>query len=410
MPSSLSAPSPRVTWAPVIVLTLVNVFNYVDRSIISALLPEIQSELGLADKLAGLLATAFIIVYALTSPIFGWLGDRGVRKNWVALGVGLWSLATGLAGLARNFGSLFAARAAIGVGEASYGTLSPSLLADYVPRPRRGAVMAVFFAAIPVGTAMGYILGGVLGEALGWRRAFFMVGFPGLLLAAATLLFKEPTRGVHDEAMGEAKVPLLAAYKELLGNRLYVWTVAGYVAYTFAIGALAWWMPSYFMRERGFPPGSGMWLFGGITVVTGLVGTIVGGQLGDRWQARNPNGYVWLSVTAMTAGAALAFAAFLTPHQGAFLTLLGLSELFLFLNTGPVNALIVNSVRPAVRATAAGASIFAIHVLGDAISPFIIGAVADASGLHDAVLLLPAVFFLAGLLWLGSVQRAKAAR
>jgi len=385
-------------------LTLVNLLNYLDRYLISVLLPDIQAELHLGDAAAGALGSVFIIVYLVTSPLFGWLGDRGLRKRYLALGVGLWSLATGLAGLARSYTTLLGSRAAVGIGEAAYGTISPTLIADYVPTARRGRAMAIFSAAIPVGSALGYVVGGQLGAALGWRQAFFAVGFPGLLLALALLFLREPERGRLDPASERGVVPFRAAYRELWRNRTYVWTVAGYIAYTFAIGGLGVWAPSYMMRVRGMPQADGMLVFGGIVVVTGTLGTLLGGAIGDRLQAWRPDGYALLNGWATLAGALLCFVALLLPSNAAFLSLLALAELFLFASTGPVNAIIVNSIRPGMRATASAACIFAIHLLGDAISPTLIGVVADASSLARAIVLVPAVFALAGVLWLASAR------
>jgi predicted MFS family arabinose efflux permease len=408
-PESVSGPSAsslgvKVTTA-LVVLTLVNLLNYVDRFIIAALLPDIERELRLSNSQGGLLGSAFILVYAIASPVFGWGGDRGVRTRWISAGVGLWSLATGLAGFARSFVSLLGARALVGVGEAAYGTISPALLSDYAPKNRRGNLMSIFFLAIPAGSALGYVLGGVLGQHFGWRAAFFAVGFPGLLLAVGLWFMREPQRGRCDEPSERGEVSLRQAYGELAHNRVYVWTVLGYIAYTFAIGGLAYWMPSYIRLTRGLPLEKGMLLFGGITVVTGIVGTLAGGAIGDWLQARTPNGYTWLNIVAMSAGAALALAALLVRSETGFLALLTGAELLLFANTGPVNALIVDSVRPGARATASATAILAIHLFGDAISPWLLGRVADHASLQAAMLLLPAVFLLAGGLWLGSYQR-----
>ncbi|HEX7251563.1 MAG TPA: MFS transporter, partial [Thermoanaerobaculia bacterium] len=187
------------------VLTLINLFNYLDRYVISSLVESLKkSELALSDTQAGSLATAFLVVYMLTSPIFGTLGDRSARPRLLAIGVGIWSIATALGGFARNFLGLFAARATVGIGEAAYGTVAPALLADYFPKEKRGRVFAVFFAAIPIGSAAGYVLGGLIDQHLGWRYAFFIAGAPGLLLALACLTLVDPPRGARDEDMKAA--------------------------------------------------------------------------------------------------------------------------------------------------------------------------------------------------------------
>jgi predicted MFS family arabinose efflux permease len=322
------------------------------------------------------------------------------------LGVALWSMATGLAGFARHFATLFVARASVGIGEASYGTIAPALLADFFPRSRRGRVMALFFLATPVGSALGYLFGGTLGQSLGWRNTFFLVGFPGLALAALTLVIREPSRGALEDATGPTP-SLRQAYVELLQNRLYVWTVLGFAAYTFAIGGLAFWAPSYLMRVRGMAQGEAGLVFGGITVATGIVGTLAGGWLGDRLLVATPKAYSWLGVVAVTNGAVLIMVALQIESRAGFLAMLAAGEVLLFLNTGPINAIIVNAVRPAIRATAVAVSILTIHVLGDAISPTLIGALSDRTDLPTAMLAIPLVFLLSGGLWAMTLPRRR---
>ncbi|HEY7574404.1 MAG TPA: MFS transporter, partial [Thermoanaerobaculia bacterium] len=178
------------------VLTFINLFNYLDRFVVSSLVESLRhSELALNDRQLGWLASAFVIVYMLTSPLFGWLGDRGRRPMLLAIGVAVWSAATALGGFARSFAALFASRAAVGIGEGAYGTIAPSMLADLFALERRGRAFATFFAAIPIGSAAGYILGGLVEARLGWRAAFFIAGVPGLLLALLCLTLKDPVRG-----------------------------------------------------------------------------------------------------------------------------------------------------------------------------------------------------------------------
>ncbi|MGH9366466.1 MAG: MFS transporter, partial [Thermoanaerobaculia bacterium] len=193
--------SVRAARLGLVVLTLLNLFNYLDRFVISALVESLKrSELALSDTQLGSLASAFLLVYMLASPPFGVLGDRGPRPRLLALGVGIWSLATALGGFARSFAGLFAARAAVGVGEAAYGSIAPALLSDYFPARLRGRVFAIFFAAIPVGSAAGYILGGLADQRFGWRAAFWIAGLPGLLLALLCLALPEVGRGRGQES------------------------------------------------------------------------------------------------------------------------------------------------------------------------------------------------------------------
>ncbi|HMF09208.1 MAG TPA: MFS transporter [Thermoanaerobaculia bacterium] len=394
------------------ILTFINLFNYLDRFVLASLVESLKSsELHLSDKQLGALAASFIIVYMLVSPLFGTLGDRKRRPPLLALGVGIWSLATALGGFARSFAGLLAARAGVGVGEAAYGTIAPALLADFFPKEKRGRVFAVFFAAIPIGSAAGYILGGTAEQKFGWRAAFWIAGGPGLLLALACLLLFDPPRGGQDPGSGAAPQAgsVWSAYRRLLANRPYTWTVLGYAAYTFALGGLAFWAPAFLERVRGMARNEATVNFGAIVVVTGFVGTFAGGWLGDWWLKRSRGGYLWLSGVATLAAAPAALVAFVAPQKAVFLTAIVVAELLLFASTGPINSAIVNLVAPNERATAVALSILAIHLLGDVPSPPLIGAVSDATSLAHAFLILPVVIAASGVLWMVAARSATRA-
>ncbi|HET6411698.1 MAG TPA: MFS transporter [Anaeromyxobacter sp.] len=388
--------------ATLAILTIVNLFNYLDRFVVSALVESLKrSELALSDTQAGLLMTGFVVVYMVASPAFGALGDRGARPRLVAAGVFLWSFATTVAGFARSFAGLFLARSAVGIGEAAYGTISPGLLADLFPRSARGRAMAVFFAAIPIGSALGYVVGGLVEQALGWRAAFFVAGVPGLLLAFLCLRIHDPPRGAQDEeSVALAPRPsLLGSYRDLLGNRTYLLTVLGYAAYTFAVGGMAFWMPAFLERVRNVPPARATVLFGGIVVATGFVGTFAGGWLGDALLRRSRNAYLWLSGVSTLLAAPLAYLVFTDPRPAIYLPAVVVAELLIFASTGPVNSVIVNVVRPEERATAVALSILCIHLLGDVPSPPLIGRISDSTSLARAVLIVPVAVLLGGAIW-----------
>ena len=396
-----SSPVARTARFGLAVLTLINLFNYLDRWIVAALAESMKhSELHLSDTQLGLLMTGFLVVYMLAAPVFGSLGDRRSRTRLLGLGVGIWSVATALGGLARNYAGLFAARAAVGIGEAAYGTISPALLADYFPRERRGRVFAVFFAAIPIGSALGYIVGGLVDRYFGWRQAFFVAGVPGLVLAFLALRLYDPARGSQDAA---APPPPAAstrdAYRTLLRNRPYLLTVLGYAAYTFAIGALAFWTPSFLERARGIPKAQATVQFGAVVVVTGFVGTYGGGWLGDRLLRMSRQAYLWFAGIITLVAAPLTLVALAAPRPGVFWPAIVAAELCLFASTGPINSAIVNVVSPHIRATAIALSIFVIHVLGDVPSPSIVGAISDAVSITRAVLIIPVAVLLGGLIW-----------
>jgi MFS family permease len=390
------------------VLTLINLFNYLDRWIVAALAESMKhSELQLSDTQLGSLMTGFIIVYMIAAPLFGSLGDARSRTRLLGLGVAIWSVATALAGLATGYASLFAARAAVGVGEAAYGTISPALLADYFPRERRGRVFAVFFAAIPIGSALGYIVGGLVDHYFGWRQAFFVAGVPGLVLAALALRLYDPPRGAQDAAGGPASsahgVSLgsaaRAAYAALVRNRPYVLTVLGYAAYTFAIGALAFWTPAFLERTRGIPKAQATVQFGAIVVVTGFIGTYAGGWIGDYFLRVSRQAYLWVSGLVTLLAAPLTLVALAAPRPAVYWPAIVAAELCLFASTGPINSAIVNVVSPHMRATAVALSIFAIHFLGDVPSPSLVGFLSDARSLGEAVLIIPLAVLVGGMIW-----------
>lgn len=414
MPAPSRTDPVRVARWGLFVLTLVNLFNYLDRFVVASLVESLKrSELHLTDAQLGWLATGFILVYMLTSPIFGTLGDRGKRPRLIAAGVAIWSLATALGGLARNYGSLFFARSTVGVGEAAYGTVSPALLADYFPAEQRGRVFAVFSAAIPIGSAAGYVLGGLVDHYFGWRAAFFVAGIPGLLLAYLTSRLFDPPRGGQDGpaaadagggVVGHGSVSVgrqaLRAYGSLLRNVPYTLTVLGYAAYTFALGALAFWTPAFLERERGLARTDATVQFGAIVVVTGFVGTFFGGWLGDRLLPRFRESYLWVSGWSTLAAVPFAWLAFTAHDRAVYTAAIVAAEVLIFMSTGPINSAIINVVAPDRRATAVALSILAIHLLGDVPSPPLIGYVSDLSSLSRAMLILPVAFGLSGLIWL----------
>ena len=401
-------------------LTALNLLNYLDRFVLSAVLPKVQDNLHLSNFVGGSLATVFLIGYFVTSPVFGSLADRagtGGRKRLVTLGIVVWSLATIASGLAHDTWSLLAARAVVGVGEASYATIAPTLIDDVAPPGKKGRWMAIFYSAIPIGSALGYVLGGTVEHATGsWRAAFFVAGGPGIVFALLCLLIVEPARRTAAK-----QSDVLASVRVLLGMPLFVRTVLGYCAYSFALGGFAYWAPKYLHARYGVEVGIASARFGAITVVTGAVGTLGGGWLGDtaararqrRVHAQGgPDGSVDMDlaaargnvdVCALSAGlgAPLAAIAILAASATGFFLGVFPCQIALFLLSGPVNVAILRSVPVELRASAMALSIFAIHLLGDLWSPPLIGLVADHAPIQWAMLGAPVAFAVAAIVWWG---------
>lgn len=396
--------STRSRWFALFALTAINILNYIDRNIISALVPAIQNEMHFTDTQMGLLASGFTFAYTVVAPIFGAIGDRGPRLKTMALGVLLWSGATAWSGVARSFATQMAARITVGIGEAGYSVIAPAVIADHFPKTQRGRVFAIYSCAIPVGSALGYVLGGLLEPLVGWRQSFFVVGLPGLIVALLLFFMKDPPRGQRDEDFrpprDASKDSLPKIYSRLFTNGSFMWTVLGYSAFTFVVGGLAFWMPTYIVRYfEGVSLEKGNLVFGGVTVVGGFVGTVLGGWLADRIERSTGNGFMKVSVLSMAIAAPL-FAFLLTIEDfQTFSLVLFFMEVALFMCISPMDAAVVTSVKPELRATASALCIFLIHALGDGISRPLMGKVSDLHGLHAATSLLPWVLALAGVFW-----------
>jgi MFS family permease len=401
MTANATRPQLSPSWL-LFILTGLNLFNYLDRYVLSAVLSPLQDELGINNGQAGRLVTAFMIGYFVTSPVFGWLGDRFPRKWLIAAGILVWSFGTMLTGFAPTFVSMICFRVLVGLGEASYATISPSLISDSFNPQKRNNAITIFYVAIPVGAALGTILGGFIAAHWGWRHAFIWAGAPGLLFALVLLPFAEPQRGQAEGRASEAaQKPTVRDITRLFSMPDYLLVVLGYTAYTFAGGAFGHWGPTFLHRAHGVAVAHAGTFFGAVLVVAGLLGTMIGGFAATAWHKRNPAGYAWTLGLSVLVAAPLAFAAFLVQDRFWSMAFLATAMFFIFLSTGPVNTLILETVPINLRASAMAVSIFMIHLFGDMWSPEIVGRIADATGsLQKAVLILPVALIVSAALWL----------
>jgi len=319
-----------------------------------------------------LLATAFMVSYMLIAPVFGLLADRISRWWLIGIGVMAWSLASGASGLATSFGMLLATRAAVGIGEAAYGPAAPTIIADLYPVERRGRVLAWFYMAIPVGSALGYVCGGQILHWTGdWRWAFYWVVPPGILLGLLCFWMRDPPRGQADAV--EHRTARWADYSLILRTPSYVLNTLGMTAMTFSVGGIAYWMPRYIHTNRGERDlGMINTLFGAIVVVSGIAATLLGGLAGDKLRNRFAGSYFLVSGAGMLLGFPLFLAILVVPFPLAWLFVF-LSVFCLFFNTGPTNTVLANVTHPAVRSSAFALNILIIHLFGDAFSPPMIG-------------------------------------
>jgi MFS family permease len=385
------------------ILSGLNLFNYLDRYVAVVVAEPIRLSFGLTDRQEGQLNTAFMLGYFLTAPVFGYLGDRLTRKWLIAAGIFVWSLGTVLSGVATGFGSLLGYRALVGLGEASYATISPSLISDSYGPARRNNALTIFYVAIPVGAALGYLVGSQISAAWGWRYAFIVAGLPGLLLAASLLPFREPERGQSDHRQCDAAAkPKAKDILRLLFLPDYSLVVWGYVAYTFAMGGFGFWGPAYLMRVSKMTQVQAGIYFASVTAVAGLLGTFAGGFAATAWRKRNPAAYALVLGVSTLLAVPCATWAFLGGTTTALQWGLGAAIFLAFLGTGPVNTLILETVPVNLRAGGMAMAIFMIHLFGDFKSAEIVGHLSDRSGsLKLAVLVLPVALLVGGALWLG---------
>ncbi len=399
----------RGAYSALALLLGINLFNYIDRQVLAAVEPEIRATFFApndpnAMASTGLLGDAFLVTYMISAPLLGWLADRFSR--WVIVGsaVALWSFATGATGLAGSFAILFATRVFVGIGEGGYGPAAPTILADLFPIEKRGRILAIFCSAIPVGSALGYVLGGQIGARYGWRWAFYLVVPPGLLLSLLCFFRddRERTRTRQETAREMRIMERIIRYLGLFRIRSFTINTFAQAAMTFAVAGLGFWIAEY-LRFRGQPAASAKTLFGAITVVAGLTSTLIGGWLADKLRPKFPSADFLVSGGGMIMACPIFVAALYLPFPTAWVPMF-FAIFCLFLNTGPSNTAIANVALPSVRAMAFALNIFVIHVLGDLLAFPSIGFVAGHSDIRIAFLCVTGVMLVSGLIWLAGMK------
>ena len=367
-------------WTALVILTALNFLNYIDRSVLFAVQPLVQTEFHLTNAQLGYLTSAFLIFYMIAAPFVGPLADRYSRKLIIVLGAIFWSGLTLLTAVTHTYGELLLRHTLVGVGEATFVTIAPTFVADLFPEERRGRILGIFYLAIPVGTATGYLLGGKLGPGFGWRFPFYVAAIPGFLLALAMLFVPEPERGRFDSLQETRERGTILG----LARNPAFWTATlGMAMMTFALGGLQVWMPTFLSRVRGYSLQSANETFGAIIVFDGIVASLAGGWLGDRLLRRSRSAYYSVSAVSMALGVPVMIVALFTSGR-TMLPGIAIAAFLLLLNTAPLNAALINSVGAHIRATALAVNIFMIHILGDVPSPTLMGYIADKRSLQIA--------------------------
>lgn len=398
-----------------LLLLCINFFNYVDRQVLAAVETKIEESFfpeseyprdsattrAMIEGALGSLNLAFMVSYMLAAPLFGFLADRTARWFLVGVGVLLWTIASGASGLAATFAILFATRCFVGIGEAAYGPVAPTVIADMYPVKKRGSKLAWFYVAIPVGSAFGYILGGQMAAWTNdWRWAFYVVVPPGILLGIWCFLMKDPPRGQADAAVVSRKATW-QDYMMILKTPSYLLNTLGMTAMTFAMGGIAFWMPRYVLKQKGWGTLNQVnMIFGAIVVVAGLSATLLGGFVGDKLRPRFAGSYFLVSGIAMMLGVPFILLVLVLPFPLGWVFVF-LACFCLFFNTGPTNTILANVIHPAVRASGFALNILIIHALGDAVSPMILGWVNGYFGnMNVGFMAISMMFLLSGMFWL----------
>jgi len=363
-----------------ILLTALNLLNYIDRSVLFAVQDLVKAEFHRSDTAFGFLTTVFFIFYMFAAPFMGPLGNRFSRKAVIIAGAMVWSGATLLTAVTHNFEGLLIRHTLVGIGEASFVILSPTFVADMFPENQRGRVMGVFYLAIPVGTALGYVLGAYMGAAYGWRAPFYVGAAPGFVLALTLLFIPEPPLGQFDHV---EKTPDRDTLKGLARNPAFLTATLGMAMMTFALGGLSVWMPTFLHRAHGYSLKQAGLLFGLSTGINGLVASLAGGWLSDFLLRRTRTAHYLVSAVSLGLGIPAMIVA-LYANGTTMVVGIFVAEFLLLLNTGPLNAAIINSVGPHVRAMALAVNIFIFHLLGDVPSSSLIDYLSDHYSLASA--------------------------
>jgi MFS transporter, Spinster family, sphingosine-1-phosphate transporter len=384
------------------VLTGLNVLNYIDRNVLFAVQPLIKKEFGATDEQIGTLTFAFFISYMFAAPIVGWLGDKYPRKNIVVVGIAIWSGFTLLTWLVHDYSQLLFRHTIVGIGEASYATIAPTLIADSFPLEKRGRMLSIFFVGLPFGSAAGYLVGGYFAHHFGWRMPFMVAGAPGFLLALILWFLPEPQRGqsepgqhaeLDSKGFLETLKHLVRVLDSLWRNGAFVTACLGMAMYTFAVGGMQVWIPTFLERVRGLNLQQANTTFGLITLFHGFVATLLGGWIGDRLLKRYFGAYyTFPGIMMLVAVPFMVLAIYVAgPLMFPFIFV---AVFLLLVGTGPTNAAVVNSASPAIRSTALAVNVFVIHLLGDSLSPRLMGLVSDKTSLPTAFWM---AFIAAGL-------------
>jgi MFS family permease len=400
----------------------INVVNFFDRQILAAVTEPLRHEWALTDTQLGWLIAAFTLLYAAVGLPLGRLADVWKRNHLLSVGLTLWSGLTCLSGFCRSFWLLFAARLGVGVGEASCAPAASSLIGDLYRPHERARAMSIFMLGLPAGVSLSYFVGGWVAQRYGWRPVFYLAGIPGLLLAGAALLLREPPRGRSEAAeVGAVRRPGSPA-KLVLGIPTMRWIIASGLLHNFIMYALTFFLPSFLVRYHRTTVQTAGQVSALVVGTVGALGMLAGGWLGDAAKIRRQNGRMLVASTAVFLAAPAGFFAHLLPAGAlpAFILLQGIAAFLMYVYYATVYATIHDIVEPALRGRAMAIYFFAMYLLGGSMGPVATGRLSDffarraagvmpiteifrATGLHQAMYVISALpLVLAAVLWAGA--------
>jgi MFS transporter, Spinster family, sphingosine-1-phosphate transporter len=397
---------PRPAWFAFAMTIALYLFDYIDRQVIVSLFPHMKQDWGLSDKQLGGLVSVVSVTVALGALPVALLADRTSRVKSIVVMATVWSLASISCMFTRSYSQLLAARALIGLGEAGYGAAGVALIASHFPTRMRGVLMAGFFAAASVGSVLGVMLGGLIAAHWGWKAAFGVVGFPGLLLALLYLKVRDyPTVALtpgQNRARGSIGSAAKTIGKALVRSRTMLWVCVGGAAQMLVLSALWSWLPSFLNREYGIAPDQAG-VKAALVVLCGAIGSVVWGAVVDRAGARHPRAKLHVMTLLCIASLLVVAVAFGGPRLGLEMSaqvrfaLIALGGFLLTCTVGPVTAIVIDVTPPALRATNASVLAMFLALFGLAAGSFVAGVLSDAWGLTTALTVIPALGLLAPL-------------
>ncbi|MGE3818571.1 MAG: spinster family MFS transporter [Isosphaeraceae bacterium] len=384
-------PWSRPALATFVVLFGAHLLDQVGHWVVPSVLPTMAKGLNLDVERASWLSVWSLIGFTTACPALAYLGDRSNRRLLLATGVALACLATIGGGFAQSYEHLRMLRATFGVGAAISSVVAATLLMDQVPRRGRSRVFALYSLAIPLGGALGLVLGSWIAQRFGWRAAFVAVGSPGLALAIASLFLPNPTRGWSEgvdldrlkahERLGASQED----YVDLMVNSSYTYSVLGMAFLTFAVGGLAYWLPPFLTRIKEFDQTQVTTTLGLVTFAAVTLGMLAGGWLADALASSKPRALFLVPGLAILGSIPFVLLAIYSPNPRWVLGGIFVASALTFAHVGPFHAIIANVTMPNMRAAAFGVAFAAVHLLGDLWSPTLMGWVADTFGRRDAM-------------------------